>query len=63
MQESTYDYIRRLCFEKRISIIKACELAGVHRTSIQRWKDKEPLTIQLFRKVEKSIIDYTPVKK
>lgn len=61
--ENIYNSLEMLCRESGTNLTKACRAAGVNRSTVQRWKEKEPNTIRLYRKLIAAIEKYNVERK
>lgn len=51
MEENVYKFLKKKCIDLDLDIKDLCEKAGVARTTVMRWKTKEPNTILIYRKL------------
>ena len=49
--ENVYKHLKKRCVDANLNIKSLCEKAGIARSTVQRWKTKEPHTIIVFRKL------------
>lgn len=49
--ENIFSSLETACRESGTNLTKMCRAAGVNRSTVQRWKEKEPNTIRLYRKL------------
>lgn len=49
--QNIYESLEKACRESGTNLTKVCRAAGVNRSTVQRWKEKEPNTIRLYRKL------------
>lgn len=49
---STYIYLKQQCDEVGISLTQLCREAGVERSTIERWKQKDPNTIEILNNLK-----------
>ena len=47
--------LRDACTQAGTNLTEACKVAGVERSTVERWKTNEPATIKNIRKVEAAI--------
>jgi transcriptional regulator with XRE-family HTH domain len=52
----TYERLRLLAKENGVNLTKACRVANVERSTVERWKKSEPQTILMIRRLEEAII-------
>ena len=45
---ATYQYLKQECDQVGISMSRLCREAGVDRGTIERWKHKDPNTIEIL---------------
>lgn len=55
--ENTFNYLKSECEKLGVSLSEVCRRAGVDRSVIERWKKKEPKTVQILRRLEEAITD------
>ena len=60
MKMSTYQRIAESCAKKGVSINQICRTANVERSTLERWKKREPNTLRILWALEKAIKDYAP---
>jgi len=53
---STYERLRQLAEDNGVNLTKACRVANVERSTVERWKKREPQTIQMIQRLEEAII-------
>jgi len=50
--ENPYLFVAQKCFEHDISIHKMCKDIKVHETTIAKWRDNPPKTLEIINKIE-----------
>lgn len=48
----TYRYLQTRCAAAGVSLTKVCEAAGIVLPQIQKWREKDPKSIETLRKLE-----------
>ena len=55
VQESTFEYLQRRCDEAGTNLTEICREANIDRSSVERWKEKDPKSIQILKDLESVI--------
>lgn len=53
---NTYSYLKSECDKLGISVSKLCREAKVNRTLLERWKRKEPHTLQSYNALQQALL-------
>lgn len=61
--ENIFDSLKVRCAQAGTNLTEVCKRAGVDRSSLERWKRKEPKTITIIRKIETEIEKIEAKKK
>lgn len=49
--ENIFNSLEAACRESGTNLTKVCRKAEVQRSTVQRWKQKEPNTIRIYRRL------------
>lgn len=61
--ESTFDYLTRICEEAGTNLTEACREADIDRSTVERWKEKEPKTVEIISQLEAVIAEKKKANK
>lgn len=53
-----FQILKARCAQKGTNLSAICRAAGVHRQTVERWKDKTPKTLTTLEKLENAIENY-----
>lgn len=62
LPENLYDQIRMRCLHAGTNLNVVCKKAGVSRSTVDRWKKKEPNTVRIYRRVLETIESFEKTK-
>lgn len=52
---NTFFELKRKCAEAGTNLTEVCKVAGVDRSMLSRWRQREPKTLEILRKLEDAI--------
>lgn len=52
---NTFFELKKKCAEAGTNLTEVCKIAGVDRSMLSRWRQREPKTLEILRKLELAI--------
>lgn len=53
--QNTFEYLQQRCKEAGTNLSKVCEKAGIQKSTVWGWKNKQPQQITMLHKLEETI--------
>lgn len=56
--EKIYDQLKKRCAAAGIDLTQLCNEAVVDRSILERWKQKDPKTVQILNQLDKALVKF-----